>query len=313
MVHQIQFPTPVLKHLMTADFLISKAFELGFGADGAKTIEAIEGGSVHGQLSGTFKNGSAHWNTIHADGVCHIDGKYIIETAAHEIIPCDVCGTLLADGVLKYRMFFHTGAKRWEWLNHVIAIAVGQVQQERYHFDCYVLGDHANGDENARAFFPVPRLEHLYYIQVEVSEFLRAGDLPEGSHMVIPISGGRFEGEKLKGNVEALGADWNYLRQGIPVKSHISTRYLLRTDDGALISLFTDGQMRMGIGGMLAMLIKKPDPLKCYFKQHLMFTAADPRYTWLNDALCVATVANTPDMKVCYDAYQIVFEPHKEK
>lgn len=183
-------------------------------------------------------------------------------------------------------------------------IAVGSVLNGEYKLDVYTLEDEAGA--RIKTFFDAPQLEHLYYVQVDVGEFMKAGKLPQGDYMVIPITGGRFEGEKLNGSVEYVGADWNYLNQGMPVTSHVSTRYLLHTDDDAYISLFTDGKMKMGISGMMAMAKGQPDPLKTYFKQHLMFETADARYLWLNNELCVATVSNTPDGKVCYDAYRII-------
>lgn len=300
MLHPIEFPKPELNYLMSVDLTVSESYDLG-----TKIIETIHGGTITGKLKGILHSGSGHWNTGN-----QIDGKYILETAEKKIIPIDVQGTSI-DGKLQLRLFFHTGEKEYAWLNHVIVIGVGKVSDGHYRFDCYTLGDHPDGD-HAESFFPTPSLEHLYYVNVEVSEFLQAGKLPEGSHMVIPITGGRFEGKRLNGTVENLGADWNFLRQSIPVTSHVSTRYLLKTDDSAYLSLFTDGRMKMGLDGIMAFAKKKPDPLKCYFKQHLMFTTGDPRYAWLNDALCVATVANTPEMQVCYDAYQVIFEPRED-
>ena len=81
----------------------------------------------------------------------------------------------------------------------------------------------------------------------------------------------------------------------------------MHTDDGAYISLFTDGYMNMGIPGMIAMLKNKPDPLKTYFKQHLHYHTGDERYTWMNKELFMAIISPTPEQNICYDAYQVLF------
>ena len=145
-----------------------------------------------------------------------------------------------------------------------------------------------------------PKIEHIYYIEVEVEKPIKCGKLPEGKYMTIPITGGHFEGKKLKGTVMPVGADWNTISSG---RSHVSTRYVLKTDDGALISLFTDGYMRMTLKGGLSMAAGKPDPSKYYFRQHLVFKTGSEKYCWLNDRIAFAVIGMTNDMKICYDAY----------
>lgn len=147
-----------------------------------------------------------------------------------------------------------------------------------------------------------PEYEHLYYIEVEVEKPIKCGKLPEGKFLTIPITGGRFEGDKLKGSIMKMGADWNTLNGG---KSHVSTRYVLKTDDGAFISLFTDGHMKMSLSGGLSMMSGKPDPSKYYFRQHLMFKTGAPQYSWLNDRLAFAVIGMASEMRICYDAYII--------
>lgn len=299
MKKQVNFPKPKLQYLMSMEFKCKQSYDIG-----KKQVQTMDAGKVSGNINGVFKEGGGNWLTKCEDGKIQLDSRYVIETTEKEILPFDVNGVILADGTARIRLFFQAGIKKYEWLNHVIVVAVGSVLNGEYKLDVYTLGDEASTSE--KTFFDAPQLEHLYYVQVDVGEFMKAGKLPEGAYMVIPITGGRFEGEKLNGNVEYVGADWNFLNQGMPVTSHVSTRYLLHTDDGAYISLFTDGKMKMGMAGMIAMAKGQPDPLKTYFKQHLTFETGDERYVWMNDELCVATVSNTPDGKVCYDAYRII-------
>ncbi len=56
-----------------------------------------------------------------------------------------------------------------------------------------------------------------------------------GKRRIISITGGTFEGKSLKGRILNNGADWQIVdSKGLAI---IDTRYLLETDDGALIYL----------------------------------------------------------------------------
>ncbi len=296
----ILFPKPELQYLMSLEYEVRETIDLG----NRKQIQTIFDGTVKGTINGSVREGSGNWLETDVEGNVWLDGKYTIETEDKLIVPLDVNGILTQDGKMKLRVFFHCGHKEYRHLNRNVVIAVGMVTGDIYRMDLYMLVDKA-AQSNHNAFFEKPALEHLYYIHVKVGPILMAGSRPEGRHMVIPIQSGRFEGERIQGNVANAGADWNDMIVGVPMLSHVSTRYLLKTDDGAYISLFTDGHMNMGIPGMLAMLKKQPDPLKTYFKQHLKFSTGDQRYSWLNGEICVAIISPTPEQNICYDAYQV--------
>lgn len=296
----VKFPKPKLQYLLSLECEIQDTVDLGKG----KQIQRIKGGTVKGSILGTVREGSGQWLEPDRNGNTLMEGKYTLETGDKKILPLDVTGIMTPEGQLKLHVSFHSGHKKYRHLNSRIVIAVGQRTEDTCRMDLYMLADR-EVPERKDAFFHKPELEHLYYIRVAVGDVLMAGKRPQGLHLVIPIQGGCFEGRRLRGTVANAGADWNDMAVGIPMVSHVSTRYLLQTDDGAHIFLYTDGHMRMGIPGMLAMLRKKPDPLKTYFKQHMTFYTGDSRYSWLNSALCAATISPTPDLNICYDAYCI--------
>ncbi len=150
-----------------------------------------------------------------------------------------------------------------------------------------------------------PGFEHLYYIEVEVDKVINCGKIPEGKYMTIPITGGWFEGERMKGSVLPMGADWNTMPSGL--RSHVSTRYVLRTDDGTIISLFTDGRAYYSPAAIPGMMAGNPDHSKYYFRQHLMFRAGNDKYAWLNDRIAFAVIGMTmgSERRICYDAYML--------
>jgi hypothetical protein len=65
------------------------------------------------------------------------------------------------------------------------------------------------------------------------------GETGEGKLMIIPVTGGSFTGETLRGRVLPGGADWSrQLPDGV---AHVHARYWIETDDGAIIMSKTKG------------------------------------------------------------------------
>ena len=81
-----------------------------------------------------------------------------------------------------------------------------------------------------------PEIEFLYRIVVDCDEPVVLKD-----QRIIPIIGGTFEGPKIRGKVLSLGADWNSPDPKNSLNRLIDTRYILKTDDNEIISLFTKG------------------------------------------------------------------------
>jgi hypothetical protein len=153
---------------------------------------------------------------------------------------------------------------------------------------------------------PAPRLEFASRFTVELSggdvwELGETSDL--GVRRIFPITGGRFEGPLLNGEILNNGADWQIVtRDGCSI---IDTRYLLRLDDGALAYLQTKG-FRHGPPEVLAQLAQGTpvDPHRYYFRIHMTFETASPPYDWLNRVLAVGSAMRLA-AAVVYDAYVI--------
>lgn len=153
---------------------------------------------------------------------------------------------------------------------------------------------------------PMPRLEFMSRFTVE----LAGGDIWElgatsdlGVRRIFPITGGRFEGPLLNGEILNNGADWQIVtRDGCAI---IDTRYLLRLDDGSLTYLQTRG-FRHGPPEVLAQLANgvAVDPAQYYFRIHMTFETASPQYAWLNRTLAIGSAMRLA-AAVIYDAYLI--------
>jgi uncharacterized protein DUF3237 len=98
------------------------------------------------------------------------------------------------------------------------------------------------------------------------------GSTPTGTLTIFPISGGSFEGERLRGRVLAGGGDW--------VTAHadgtlaLDLRVTLETDDGELIHMTFTGVR---------------DDANHYFRTAPRFETASPKYAFLNRLLAVGS------------------------
>ncbi|MGY4495396.1 DUF3237 domain-containing protein [Pseudomonas sp. TE3610] len=125
----------------------------------------------------------------------------------------------------------------------------------------------------------------------------------QGKRRIIPITGGHFEGPRLKGTILDNGADWQVVTpDGVAI---IDTRYLLQTDDGALIYLRTEGY-RFGPAEVMKKVAagEDVDPGLYQFRITLKFETAAPRYAWLNHTVGVGSAMRLGNA-VVYDAFEV--------
>ncbi|MES1177978.1 MAG: DUF3237 domain-containing protein [Myxococcales bacterium] len=98
------------------------------------------------------------------------------------------------------------------------------------------------------------------------------GSTPHGTRLIFPVTGGHFEGERLRGTVLPGGVDWVLRRPDGALE--LDLRVSLQTDDDALIHLTFTGLR---------------DDAHAYFHTLPRFETAAPKYTFLNRLLAVGT------------------------
>ncbi|HEY3883820.1 MAG TPA: DUF3237 domain-containing protein [Vicinamibacterales bacterium] len=111
----------------------------------------------------------------------------------------------------------------------------------------------------------------LMVLRLATSPTQEIGSTPEGALTIFPVTGGSFEGERLRGKVLAGGGDWVTTRNGMMT---LDLRIALETDDGSLIHMTFTG-IRDAANG--------------YFRTVPRFETAAPRYAFLNRLLAVGT------------------------
>jgi hypothetical protein len=129
----------------------------------------------------------------------------------------------------------------------------------------------------------------LMTLQVAVATPQSIGAVPTGTRRTAPLSGGQFEGPRLRGIVLPGGsADWQLLRADGVLEMDL--RVTLQTGDGALIALRSFG-LRHGPPEVIAAIARGEtvDPGTYYFRTTPRFETSDPRYAFLNRIVAVAT------------------------
>ena len=152
---------------------------------------------------------------------------------------------------------------------------------------------------------PTPSLEFLARFEVDLTTPpWELGDTSAlGRRRIIPITGGRFAGPLMNGEILDNGADWQIVTaDNIAV---IDTRYLLRLSDGSLAYLQTRG-FRHGPADIMAALARgeEVDPTRYYFRVAMQFETASKSFAWLNHIVGLGSAMRLP-RAVVYDAYAV--------
>lgn len=83
------------------------------------------------------------------------------------------------------------------------------------------------------------RTEFVLEIRANLAPTIEFGAGANGVRRLVPISGGTFEGPKLRGIIEPGGGDWQLVRpDGV---TSVEAKYTLRAGDGTLVSVTNRG------------------------------------------------------------------------
>jgi Protein of unknown function (DUF3237) len=118
----------------------------------------------------------------------------------------------------------------------------------------------------------------LMVLRLATAPTVEVGATRQGKLTIFPVTGGSFEGERLRGTVLAGGGDWVAV-DGNGIFT-LDLRVTLETDDGALIHMTFTGVR---------------DDANHYFRTVPRFETAAPKYAFLNRLLAVGIGEIRPD------------------
>jgi hypothetical protein len=141
--------------------------------------------------------------------------------------------------------------------------------------------------------FPTLASEPLCLADFRVEgEILPLGQSPWTSRRVGYVTGGRFDGPRLRGHILPGGGNWSTAGEIAPgvAAGTFDARVIWKTDDGALIYVTYTG--RSVIKAAVAAAFRDPagperPSSDYYIRIAPVFETADTRYAWLNGLLGV--------------------------
>ena len=136
------------------------------------------------------------------------------------------------------------------------------------------------------------RSTFLFQVTADLEEAQDVGATPHGNRRIYYVTGGAFEGPKLRGEVLPGGGDWLLLRPD--GAGELDVRATLRTDDGHLIYSYYRGILR-----------GQPDTSDFYFRTAPFYETASEKYGWLNRIVAVG-VGRVEPQRVSYDVFEIL-------
>ena len=132
-----------------------------------------------------------------------------------------------------------------------------------------------------------PQLEFLYEITANLDAPLAIGENPHGNRQIVPITGGTFEGPRLKGKVlPNTGADWLLVRpDGV---GELDVRVTVQTEDGALIYVTYRGYLTKVFELIPRWAAGEQIPQEeYYFVITPYFETSAAQYAWLQQVVAI--------------------------
>jgi hypothetical protein len=134
-----------------------------------------------------------------------------------------------------------------------------------------------------------PAFEYIGTLSAETGTRTVIENAPQGTRTIVQITGGRFEGPKMKASVQIPAGDW--ITNRADGSYRLDVRLTLKTDDGALILVTYNGIGQTTNTG--ATLRIAP-----------LFETGDSRYTWLTRMQAIG-IGERVGTAVKYDIYAL--------
>ena len=134
----------------------------------------------------------------------------------------------------------------------------------------------------------------LMTVRIAAAPPQKLGTVPHGIRNIVPVTGGDFDGPRLRGQILPGGGDWLLLRSDGVLE--LDLRITLETDDHALIYMTFQG-LRHGPPDAIAALGRGEavDPASYYFRTVPRFETSAERYAFLNRIVAVGVGQTRPD------------------
>ncbi|PPE68691.1 DUF3237 domain-containing protein [Caldimonas thermodepolymerans] len=150
---------------------------------------------------------------------------------------------------------------------------------------------------------PPPVLLPMTHVACEVDELVSLGPAPYGERRFVPLGGGTVRGPELNGEIVAGGVDWQIQRaDGV---LDIAAHYVIRTTDGALVEVRSEGMRHADPEVMQLLARGEAVPRERYFFRTVMrFQTGAPQWAHLNRTIAIAS-GERQARRVLLDVYRL--------
>jgi hypothetical protein len=150
----------------------------------------------------------------------------------------------------------------------------------------------------------VPELieEMTHYADLALDE---VGTGPFGNRMIFNVTGGEFDGDRLKGTIVGAGADWCLV--GPDGYGRLDVRATFKTHDGAVIYVQYVGILEI-TPALMEVLGGGGTPTEFgdqYFFTNPRCETGDERYAWLNRTMLIGQGRVVPGPRVEYRVFRV--------
>jgi len=145
----------------------------------------------------------------------------------------------------------------------------------------------------------------LFTISMTLDPVMEVGDTPAGHRRVFTVSGGHFEGDRLKG-VVLPQASSDLLLVRADGSSQQDARIVLKTDDGAIVVMTYRGVRHASVE--VSTRIARGEHVggsEYYLRTVPFFETSAPKYAWLNKIVAVSVGERQPN-GVSYQVFEIL-------
>ena len=282
-------PDPTTGELLfSATLPADSPLQVGRTPYGERTVTRVGGARLRdtaGDLDGEILPGSLNFDLALPSGAREHESRYTIETAEGDLIYMRHCGVADGDGTRFVADFEAANDSDYRWLHEGRYVGTREVTDSGIRLRVYRNPSASVGAEVVQVpadntvrqqSWECPTLptgadrgREVLEATVGIGGFRTIGDSKYGSRRIIPITGGRFDGE-VSGNVNEGGADYQLTVDG---DLTLEARYTLQTGDGETIVVRNCGDF--GQGDLTLPLFE---------------AATAGRYDWLNHADFVGTI-----------------------
>ncbi len=140
---------------------------------------------------------------------------------------------------------------------------------------------------NTPTFAAPPQLVAMAQVRCEVGPLVSLGVGPYGERRTVPLGTGTVRGPELNGTLVEGGVDWQVARSDGVLD--IAAHYVIRSDDGALIEVQSNG-LRHGPAEVMARLARGEAVARdeYFFRTLVRFTTGAPQWQHLNRVMAIA-------------------------